>query len=67
MTMLVFTAGLFIGMAFGFVVTFDFHKKKLEEEKDVAYGMGYSNGLADAKKPGSSIEWRAEHLPPSRL
>lgn len=67
MTMLVFAAGLFIGMAFGFVVTFDHFKKKLAEEQDISYGMGYSNGLADAKKPGSSIEWHNDHLPPSRL
>jgi hypothetical protein len=65
--MLVFAAGLFIGMSLSFVVTFDFYKKRLEEERDVAYGMGYSNGLADTKKPGSSIEWHAEHLPPSKL
>lgn len=61
MTMLIFAAGLFIGMAFGFVVVFDFHKRKLEEERDVAYAEGYSNGLADAKKPGSSIEWHKDH------
>jgi hypothetical protein len=64
---LVFLVGLGIGVAMGFVTTFDFHKKRLEEERDVAYGMGYANGLEDAKKPGTSIEWHQDHLPPSRL
>ena len=65
--MLVFIAGLFIGLCMGFVVVFDFHKKRLDEERDVAYGMGYANGLEDAKKPGASLEWHKEHLPPSKL
>ena len=60
---LVFLAGFGIGGAFSFVTVFDHFKKKLEEEQDISYGMGYSNGLADARKPGSSIQWAAGHGP----
>lgn len=58
--MLVFIAGLFIGLAMGFVATFDFHKKRLEEEREVFYAEGYASGLEDAKKPGASIEWHKD-------
>lgn len=67
MTLLIFFGGLCIGLSIGFVATFDFHKKRLEEEREVFYAEGYSNGLADAHKPGASIEWHQDHLPPSRL
>ena len=60
---LVFLVGFGIGGAISFVTVFDHFKKKLEEEQDIAYGMGYSNGLADARKPGSSIQWAAGHGP----
>ena len=62
-----FIGGGLLGYAMGLVQAFDAARKKMLEDREVFYAEGYSNGLSDAKKPGSSIEWHQDHLPPSRL
>lgn len=62
-TILTFLGGFSLGGTMMFVIALDHFAKRLEEARDVAYGMGYANGLRDSHKPGASIQWAAGHGP----
>lgn len=59
---LAFVLGAGVGGAMIFTVVFDAYRKKLEEEKEIAYAMGYSSGLSDRKKP-VELKWADSHGP----
>lgn len=67
-TILTFLGGFSLGGTMMFVIALDHFAKRLTEEREVAYGVGYANGLADAEKPGVPLQWAEGHeLPPSKL
>lgn len=61
---LTFVLGVGIGGAMMFCVAYDHFRKRLEEERDVSYGLGFAAGLSDVKEPESSIRWADGHEPP---
>lgn len=49
-TLLTFLGGVSLGGTVMYVMAIDHYAKRLEEVREVAYGMGYSNGMTDAKR-----------------